>query len=335
MQWCLGGGVFVSPAPAYADGYVAPDGNIYYGYKSDSNYSKERFKIEVHYYSNKKDADNDTLANQDPLGQYVHVKYTANLNSADNSFDKWAFRPMWWYGVPAGLTNVHNVIYSRFENYTNNGKPSAPSTSHGPNQDSDNVTKHYRDAKDWKSISRFYVDNPSELTSMNGLKTLLGIDNKGSKGYDSNGTTAGNWSDFYAASKGMQGMFIDWESAGKRFYEMDYVAELTDEAWKQRDVKPLHFAAGVYRFAGNWHIATGQIHRAPKIADSLKVQYPPLTPVAKADALENPEKTSVENAIKTANKDVKHFNELLDKIEVANDGTATPVSYTHLTLPTN
>ncbi|WP_375169438.1 sugar-binding protein [Gardnerella vaginalis] len=323
--WCLGGGVFVSPAPAYADGYVAPDGNIYYGYKSDSNYSKERFKIEVHYYSNKEDADNDTLANQDPLGQYVHVKYTANLNDK-HEFDKWAFRPMWWYGVPAGLTNVHNVIYSRFEKYTKEGKPdTAPSTTTpGLRRDSENTTKHYKDAKDWKSISRFYVEDPSTLTSKNGLAMLLGVDGKKNSGYDSKGgTNAGNWSEFYEASKGMQGMFVDWESAGKRFYEMDYVAELTDDAWKNRDEHPLRFAAGVYRFAGNWHIATGQIHRAPKIADSLKVQYPPLTPVAKADALENTEKTSVENAIKKVNKDVKHFNDLLDKIEVANDGTAT------------
>ncbi|MFU0570572.1 sugar-binding protein [Gardnerella vaginalis] len=328
------GGVFVStPLPAYADGYVAPDGNIYYGYKSDSNYSKERFKIEVHYYSNKEDADNDTLANQDPLGQYVHVKYTANLNDK-HEFDKWAFRPMWWYGVPAGLTNVHNINYSRFEKYTKEGKPdTVPGTTNpGLKKDSENTTKHYRDSKDWKSISRFYVEDPSKLKSMNGLAMLLGVDGGKNNGYDPNGTNAGNWKDFYDASKGMQGMFIDWESAGKRFYEMDYVAELTDDAWKNRDEHPLRFAAGVYRFAGNWHIATGQIHRAPKIADSLKVQYPALTPVAKADALENTEKTSVENAIKKVNKDVKHFNDLLDKIEVANDGTATLTFHDNTTI---
>ncbi|RIY25301.1 hypothetical protein CJI50_00605, partial [Bifidobacteriaceae bacterium NR021] len=306
--------------------------NIYYGYKSDSNYSKERFKIEVHYYSSKEDADKDE--NRDPLGKFVRVKYTANLNSADNSFDKWAFRPMWWYGVPAGLTNVHNVIYSRFEQYTKEGKPdTVPGTTNpGLKKDSENTTKHYRDSKDWKSISRFYVEDPSKLKSMNGLAMLLGVDGDKNNGYDPNGTNAGNWKDFYDASKGMQGMFIDWESAGKRFYEMTYVAELTDDAWKNRDEHPLRFAAGVYRFAGNWHIATGQIHRAPKIADSLKVQYPPLTPVAKADALENAEKTSVEEAIKTANKDVKHFNELLDKIDVANDGTATLTFHDNTTI---
>ncbi|WP_421786615.1 sugar-binding protein [Gardnerella sp. DNF00753] len=327
--WCngaRGGGVFVSPAPAYADGYVSPDGNIYYGFKSDANYSKQRIKIEVHYYRNEADAANDTIANQDPLGKFVHVKYTANLNDKQE-FDRWAFRPMWWYGVPAGLTNVHNINYSRFENYTDYGTPaatSAPGSSNpGIRKDSDNVTKHYKDAKDWKSISRFYVEDPSKLKSMNGLAMLLGVDGGKNNGYDSNGTTAGNWSEFYDATKGMQGMFIDWESAGKRFYEMDYVAELKDDAWKNRDEHPLRFAAGVYRFAGNWHIATGQIHRAPKIADSLKVQYPALTPVAKADDLNDTEKTSVENAIKKANKDVKHFNDLLEKIEVAKDGTAT------------
>ena len=332
----LGGGVFISPSLAYADGYVAPDGNIYYGYKSDADYSKNRIKIEVHYYSNKEDADKDE--NRDPLGKFVRVKYVANLNSKDNSFDKWAFRPMWWYGVPAGLTDVHNIIYSRFEKYTDAGTPSTSQPSApGIKKDSDNVTKHYKDAKDWKSISRFYVENPSNLTSMNGLKTLLGIDNKGSKGYDSKGgTTADNWSDFYAASKGMQGMFIDWESAGKRFYEMTYVAELKDEAWKNRDEHPLRFAAGVYRFAGNWHIATGQIHRAPKIADSLKnVKYPSLTTVVNANELNGTEKTSVETAIKKANENTNHFTELLEKIDVAKDGTATLTFHdkTTITMP--
>ena len=329
----LGGGVFISPSPAYADGYVAPDGNIYYGYKSDADYSKNRIKIEVHYYSNKEDADKDE--NRDPLGKFVRVKYVANLNSKDNSFDRWAFRPMWWYGVPAGLTDVHNIIYSRFEKYTDAGTPSTSQPSApGIKKDSDNVTKHYKDAKDWKSISRFYVEDPSKLKSMNGLKTLLGIDGGQNKGYD--GNTAGNWEEFYAASKGMQGMFIDWESAGKRFYEMTYVAELKDEAWKNRDEHPLRFAAGVYRFAGNWHIATGQIHRAPKIADSLKnVKYPSLTTVVNANELNGNEKTSVETAIRKANEKTEHFTDLLDKIDVAKDGTATLTFHdkTTITMP--
>ena len=327
------GGVFISPSLAYADGYVAPDGNIYYGYKSDADYSKNRIKIEVHYYSNKEDADKDE--NRDPLGKFVRVKYVANLNSKDNSFDKWAFRPMWWYGVPAGLTDVHNIIYSRFEKYTDAGTPSTSQPSApGIKKDSDNVTKHYKDAKDWKSISRFYVEDPSKLKSMNGLKTLLGIDGGQNKGYD--GNTAGNWEEFYAASKGMQGMFIDWESAGKRFYEMTYVAELKDEAWKNRDEHPLRFAAGVYRFAGNWHIATGQIHRAPKIADSLKnVKYPSLTTVVNANELNGNEKTSVETAIRKANEKTEHFTDLLDKIDVAKDGTATLTFHdkTTITMP--
>ena len=316
----MGGGVFVSPAPAYADGYVSPDGNnIYYGYKSDADYSKDRIKIEVHYYNNPQDAENDDVSKQDPLGKYVHVKYTANLNK-DGQFDKWAFRPMWWYGVPKGLQNVHDIRYGRFEELTSGG---SKHITPGVKKDSDKSIRFLDTPKDWKGISNFYITDPHKLASMNGLKTLLGIDGGDNKGYDNTGNTAGNWKDFYDATNGMQSMFVDWESAGKRYYEMTYVAELTDEAWKQRDVKPLRFAAGVYRFAGNWHIATGQIHRAPKIADSLKVQYPALTPVAKADDLNDTEKTSVENAIKKANKDVKHFNDLLEKIEVAKDGTAT------------
>ena len=321
----LGGGVFVSPAPAYADGYVSPDGNnIYYGYKSDADYSKDRIKIEVHYYSNMKDAEEDNIAKQDPLGKYVHVKYIANLNKDGKTFDKWAFRPMWWYGVPAGLTDVHDINYSRFEKYTDTGAPS-PSTP-GVRKDSDNVTKHYANSKDWKGISNFYITDPSKLTSMNGLKTLLGIDGGNNKGYDNKGDTAGNWTDFYDATKGMQGMFIDWESAGKRYYQMTYVAELTEQAWKQRDEHPLRFGAGVYRFAGNWHIATGQIHRVPKIADHLKVKYPTQTPVANVKSLTSEEQGKVKTAINNANTDTPHFKDLLDGtagIEVGADGTAT------------
>ena len=331
----LGGGLAASLA--YADGYVAPDGNIYYGYKSDANYSKQRIKIEVHYYNNQQDAEQDNLANQDPLGKFVHVKYIANLNSDDNSFDKWAFRPMWWYGVPAGLTNVHDINYSRFEKYTGNGNP-VPSRP-GLHREDENVTKHYATAKDWPSISNFYITDPSKLASMNGLKTLLGIDGKQNNGYDKTGNTAGNWADYYDATKGMQGMFIDWESAGKRFYQMTYVAELTDKAWKQRDEHPLRFGAGVYRFAGNWHIATGQTHRAPKIAESLKVKYPSLTPVAKLNALSPTEKNTVKEAITKANQQTPHFMDLLadDGIKIGEEGSATLTfkDKTTLTMPGN
>ncbi len=331
----LGGGLTASLA--YADGYVGTDGNIYYGYKSDANYSKQRIKIEVHYYNNQQDAEQDNLANQDPLGKFVHVKYIANLNSDDNSFDKWAFRPMWWYGVPAGLTNVHDINYSRFEKFTGDGNP-VPSRP-GLHREDENVTKHYATAKDWPSISNFYITDPSKLASMNGLKTLLGIDGKQNNGYDKTGNTAGNWADYYDATKGMQGMFIDWESAGKRFYQMTYVAELTDKAWQQRDEHPLRFGAGVYRFAGNWHIATGQTHRAPKIAESLKVKYPSLTPVAKLNALSPTEKNTVKDAITKANQQTPHFMDLLadDGIKIGEEGSATLTfkDKTTLTMPGN
>lgn len=331
----LGGGLTASLA--YADGYVGTDGNIYYGYKSDANYSKQRIKIEVHYYNNQQDAEQDNLANQDPLGKFVHVKYIANLNSDDNSFDNWAFRPMWWYGVPTGLTNVHNINYSRFEKYTGDGNP-VPSRP-GLHREDENVTKHYATAKDWPSISNFYITDPSKLTSMNGLKTLLGIDGNQNHGYDKTGNTAGNWADYYDATKGMQGMFVDWESAGKRFYQMTYVAELTDKAWQQRDEHPLRFGAGVYRFAGNWHIATGQTHRAPKIAESLKVKYPSLTPVAKLNALSPTEKNTVKEAITKANQQTPHFMDLLadDGIKIGEEGSATLTfkDKTTLTMPGN
>lgn len=330
-----GGGLTASLA--YADGYVGTDGNIYYGYKSDANYSKQRIKIEVHYYNNQQDAEQDNLANQDPLGKFVHVKYIANLNSDDNSFDKWAFRPMWWYGVPAGLTNVHDINYSRFEKFTGDGNP-VPSRP-GLHREDENVTKHYANSKDWKGISNFYITDPSKLTSMNGLKTLLGIDGNQNHGYDKTGNTAGNWADYYDATKGMQGMFVDWESAGKRFYQMTYVAELTDQAWKQRDEHPLRFGAGVYRFAGNWHIATGQTHRAPKIAESLKVKYPSLTPVAKLNALSPTEKNTVKDAITKANQQTPHFMDLLadDGIKIGEEGSATLTfkDKTTLTMPGN
>ena len=336
--WCLGGGVFVSPAPAYADGYVSPDGNnIYYGYKSDADYSKDRFKIEAHYYNNPQDAENDDVLKQDPLGKYVHVKYIANLNKDGKTFDNWAFRPMWWYGVPKGLQNVHDIRYGRFEELTSGG---SKHITPGARKDSDKSIRFLDTPKDWKGISNFYITDPSKLTSMNGLKTLLGIDGGNNKGYDNKGDTAGNWNDFYDASKGMQSMFVDWESAGKRYYEMTYVAELTDEAWKQRDVKPLHFAAGVYRFAGNWHIATGQVHRAPKIADHLKVKYPTQTPVANVKSLTSEEQGKVKAEINKANTSTPHFSDLLDGtagIEVAADGTATLKfkDNTTLTMPGN
>ena len=318
---------------------MSPDGNnIYYGYKSDADYSKDRIKIEVHYYNNEDDAVNDRFANQDPLGKYVHVKYTANLNKDGKTFDNWAFRPMWWYGVPKGLQNVHDIRYGRFEQLTQDG--SQRHVTPGVKKDSDKSIRFLDTPKDWKGISNFYITDPSKLASMNGLKTLLGIDGDKNKGYDNKGNTAGNWKDFYSATDGMQSMFVDWESAGKRYYEMTYVAELTDEAWKQRDVKPLRFAAGVYRFAGNWHIATGQIHRVPKIADSLKVKYPTQTPVANVNSLTTEEQGKVKEAINKANASTPHFSDLLDgnaDITVGADGTAklTFKDNTTLTMPGN
>ena len=313
---------------------MSPDGNnIYYGYKSDANYSKDRFKIEVHYYSSKEDAENDAIAKQDPLGQYVHVKYIANLDNNGTTFDKWAFRPMWWYGVPKGLEDVHNINYGRYEQLTQN--PYSQASTPGIKKDTDQVKK-YNTPDDWKSISNFYV-KPDQIS---GVKKLVGVTSTGADGnkYDNQGNTAGNWADYLNASKGMQNIFIDWESSGTRYYVMTYVAKMTDDAWKKRDEHPLRFAAGVYRIAGNWHIATAQTHRAPKIADSLKVKYPKRTAVENTNSLKDGEKTKVKTAITNANADTPHFSDLLDGtagIEVGENGTAklTFKDNTTLTMP--
>lgn len=129
----------------------------------------------------------------------------------------------------------------------------------------------------------------------------------------------------------MQGIFVDWESAGQRFYDMTYVGEMTDDAWQKRDVNPLRFAAGVYRFAGNWHYAVGQKHNTPKIADHLKLNYPEVTKVKKLDALSTDEKGKVQEAIENANRGKAGsqtlFDELVkdgqDGIVINNDGSAT------------
>ena len=74
---CYGdwGGVFVStPLPAYADGYVSGDGaRVYYGYKADADYSKERLLIKVTYYKTKADALKGGNDGVDPLGKFVRV----------------------------------------------------------------------------------------------------------------------------------------------------------------------------------------------------------------------------------------------------------------------
>ena len=333
-QWCLGGGVFVS-SPAYADGYVDGTGNnIYYGYKTDASYTEARFHIEVDYYDTLEHAQAGKDEGKDPLGKFVRVHYLSNCAKKDGAADDWRFRPMWWYGVPKGLKNVQNITYTRVEKLTNQ-RGNQPFVPTGSSQFTFTDTngygvvskKTYPTPKQWKSISNFYFDEQNVLASK-GWKQLLGL-NGGS--YDNAGNTESQWSVYQEQTAGLQGIFVDWESAGQRFYDMTYVGEMTDDAWQKRDENPLRFAAGVYRFAGNWHYAVGQKHNTPKIADHLKLNYPAVTKVKKLDALSNKEKGKVKTAIEDANRGKAGtqtlFDELVkddkDGIVINNDGSAT------------
>ena len=336
VDWRNGawGGVFVS-SPAYADGYVDGTGNnIYYGYKTDASYTEARFHIEVDYYDTLEHAQAGKDEGKDPLGKFVRVHYLSNCAKKDGAADDWRFRPMWWYGVPKGLKNVQNITYTRVEKLTNQ-RGNQPFVPTGSSQFTFTDTngygvvskKTYPTPKQWKSISNFYFDEQNVLASK-GWKQLLGL-NGGS--YDNAGNTEDQWGDYKDQTAGLQGIFVDWESAGQRFYDMTYVGEMTKEAWENRDVNPLRFAAGVYRFAGNWHYAVGQKHNTPKIADHLKLNYPAVTKVKKLDALSNKEKGKVKTAIEDANRGKAGtqtlFDELVkddqDGIVINNDGSAT------------
>ena len=328
------GGVFVS-SPAYADGYVDGTGNnIYYGYKTDASYTEARFHIEVDYYDTLEHAQAGKDEGKDPLGKFVRVHYLSNCAKKDGAADDWRFRPMWWYGVPKGLKNVQNITYTRVEKLTNQ-RGNQPFVPTGSSQFTFTDTngygvvskKTYPTPKQWKSISNFYFDEQNVLASK-GWKQLLGL-NGGS--YDNAGNTESQWSVYQEQTAGLQGIFVDWESAGQRFYDMTYVGEMTDDAWQKRDENPLRFAAGVYRFAGNWHYAVGQKHNTPKIADHLKLNYPEVTKVKKLDALSTDEKGKVQEAIENANRGKAGsqtlFDELVkdgqDGIVINNDGSAT------------
>lgn len=330
----LGGGVFVS-SPAYADGYVDGTGNnIYYGYKTDASYTEARFHIEVDYYDTLDHAIDGGTEGKDPLGKFVRVHYLSNCKKEGGTADDWRFRPMWWFGVPKGLQNVQNITYTRVEKMTNvrgNQQFVPAGSSQFTFTDTNGYgvasKKTYPTPKQWKGISNFYFDEQNVLASK-GWKQLLGLN--GGK-YDNTGNTESQWGDYQKETDGLQGIFVDWESAGQRFYDMTYVGEMTKAAWENRDANPLRFAAGVYRFAGNWHYAVGQKHNTPKIADHLKLVYPEVTKVKKLDALSNYEKGQVKEAIEKANRGKAGtqtlFDELVkddqDGIVINNDGSAT------------
>ena len=315
---------------AYADGYVDGTGNnIYYGYKTDASYTEARFHTEVTYYDTLDHAKAGTDEGKDPLGKFVRVHYLSNCNKEGGTADDWRFRPMWWYGVPKGLTNVQEITYTRIEKLTNQRgnqpfRPAGSSQFTFTDGNGYGVVSHktYQTPEDWKGISNFYFKDDKVLASK-GWKQLLGIDGKQNKGYDNAGNTAGQWESYQADTDGLQGIFVDWESAGQRFYDMTYVGEMTKEAWENRDKNPLRFASGVYRFAGNWHYAVGQKHNTPRIADHIDLKYPELTPVKDLKNVSTDAQKTIKGKIEAANKDTKYYSELVDKVEVSDKGVAT------------
>lgn len=324
----LGGGVFVS-SPAYADGYVDGTGNnIYYGYKTDASYTEARFHIEVDYYDTLEHAQAGKDEGKDPLGKFVRVHYLSNCNKEGGAADDWRFRPMWWFGVPAGLKDPQDIQFKRIEKLTKDGnkqvKPAGSSQyvqtdANGYGAVSD---KHFNSPKEWNNISNFYFSG--ENIASKGWKRLVGLSDKaGSKTYDNAGDTEKQWNIYKQDTQGLKGIFVDWESAGRRWYDMTYVSEMEDTAWKNRDKNPLRFAAGVYRFAGNWHYAVGQKHNTPKIADHFNLTYPAVTKVKDTKKLTGDEQTAVKEKIENANKNAKYYSDLVEKVEVSEKGVAT------------
>ncbi|MFP1690277.1 GA module [Gardnerella swidsinskii] len=327
---CYGarGGVFVSPA--YADGYVDGTGNnVYYGFKTDAKYAEAHFNIDVEYYDTLDHAKAGGTEGIDPLGKFVRVHYLSNCHN-NATADDWRFRPMWWFGVPAGLKDPQDIQFKRIEKLTKNGKeqvkPAGSSQyittdANGYGAVSD---KHFNSPKEWTNISNYYFSDENILASK-GWKQLMGLGTKDNKGYDNAGNTAQQWEEYQKQTQGLKGIFVDWESAGQRWYDMTYVSEMEDNAWKERDTNPLRFAAGVYRFAGNWHYAVGQKHNTPKIADYLKLAYPEVTKVKKTNALSEAEQKAIKEKIEKANENTKYFKELVadNGVVVNKDGSAT------------
>ncbi|MFP1691909.1 hypothetical protein ACLD5S_02975 [Gardnerella vaginalis] len=302
---------------------------VYYGYKADADYSKERLLIKVTYYKTKADALKGGNDGVDPLGKFVRVEYTSNNpEDANQQPDKWALRPTWWFGVPNGLKadTISQIRLVRNERGTQEASspatPGAKKLKDASRQGYVVASDHtYNSIDQWKhSVSRDYYSGSDKTIDGKGWQRMVGI-TKNEKDYDNSGNTKGQW-DIYkdGNANGLQGIFADWESAGQRYYEMSYVAEMTDDAWKQRDQKPLLFVAGIYRGVGKWRYAAGTTMRAPKIADNLELKYPKPTPVKDLSSLDENEQKAVKKAIEDVNKsaDTKNPN-LFDKL-VAKDG---------------
>ncbi len=323
-EQCLWGGGLASKA--FADGYVNGS-NTYYGYKADAGYSEERLRIEVHYYNTLDEALNPDKSQENPLGKFIRVRYIANDPVEGKTPDYWHLRPLWWFGVPEGVTNVQHITLQRNEEgkcdpnaehkrgEKNNACASRPGFVKFPEHT-------YADPQDWQGISRWYKEGNELNKTLNDY-----VLNQ----YDNNGNTNNQWNNYKPdddpATDGLSAIFTDWESAGRRYYNFSYVAEITDSAYKQRDKKPLRFAAGIRRPVGNWRYAAGLTQALPVISEHVSVAYPAVTPVADASAVSDEEKKAIIAAIKKANENNENFNKFLkegdDGITIAQNGTAT------------
>lgn len=193
----------------------------------------------------------------------------------------------------------------------------------------------YDNPQQWNSISTRYVSHDDLALQQKLWNTFIGTGDT----FDNKGDTARQWDTYkpQAAASGMtfhglQGLFVDQETAGKRYYRFSYVAQLTEEAWKKRDKNPLLLASGMYRSTGAIRYATAQTVYAPRITDHISVKYPQVIEVADIAHVSTTEKQRIIAAIKKANSaqspDAPTAFETFIKpgdagIQIADDGSAT------------
>lgn len=333
-----GGGLFASQA--FADGYVSNDGHaVYYGFKTNADYSKDNFHVYVKYYKTADDAIKQQ--NEDSLGRYVRIEFVSNNPLLPKDPAGWSGLPQWWYGVPHGIdaTTITGITLQRNEEGTCDGAPASSSAASKKCADRLHymvASEHVYDTpQQWNSIFTRYVP-PNDITLQQKLwNNFIGEGDA----FDNKGDTARQW-DVYkpqagasgVASHGLQGLFVDQETAGKRYYRFSYVAKLTDDAWKKRDKNPLLLASGMYRATGAIRYAAAQTVYAPRITEHISVKCPQAIEVADITHLSTTEKQHIISAIKKANSSQTHdvstaFETFIkpgeEGIKIADDGSAT------------
>lgn len=245
--------------------------------------------------------------------------------------------------TPSGtITSLSGMQTTNASSRTSTVQGSAPaSSSAAPKKCADRphyvvASEHvYDNPQQWNGISTRYVSNNDSKLQQKLWNDFIGEGDN----YDNKGDTAQQWDAYKpqaasagTASRGLQGMFIDQETAGKRYYRFSYVAQLTEEAWKKRDKHPLLLASGMYRSTGAIRYATAQTVYASRITDHISVQCPQAIEVADITHVSTTEKQHIIAAIKKANStqspDAPTAFETFIKpgdagIQIADDGSAT------------